>query len=93
MVTVRHVYVRGHGPTGRYSGSYPDQTLGEGAQHIGIWRAEGKTVYVYVYVYVYVDNDQNSAAPKDAAWLWNSARPRARAGTLSRATSDSKAIR
>lgn len=26
IVTARHVYVRGHGPTGRYHGKYPKAT-------------------------------------------------------------------
>jgi uncharacterized protein YecE (DUF72 family) len=63
IATARHVYVRGHGPTGRYKGSYSDATLGKWAQRIAGWHGEGRGVYVYF------DNDQKSAAPKDARRL------------------------
>ena len=63
VLTAGHVYVRGHGPTGRYHSSYPDKTLDAWAEHIASWRSERKSVYVYF------DNDQKSAAPKDAARL------------------------
>src|SRR4051794_21379535 len=51
------VYVRGHGPTGRYKGRYPEATLSVWARKIRSWRKSGKTVYVFF------DNDQKSAAP------------------------------
>lgn len=63
VVTARHVYVRGHGPTGRYKGSYPEAALKDWARHVRRWRGERRTVYVYF------DNDQKSAAPKDARRL------------------------
>jgi uncharacterized protein YecE (DUF72 family) len=63
QVTARHVYVRGHGPTGRYKGSYTDETLRKWARSIRTWIRDGRTVYVYF------DNDQKSAAPKDARRL------------------------
>jgi uncharacterized protein YecE (DUF72 family) len=63
IVTARHVYVRGHGPGGRYRGNYPEPTLRAWAEHIQSWRGANKTVYVYF------DNDQKSAAPKDAKRL------------------------
>jgi uncharacterized protein YecE (DUF72 family) len=63
VATARHVYVRGHGPTGRYKGSYPGRTLAKWAEHIGGWRGEGRDVYVFF------DNDQKSAAPRDATRL------------------------
>ena len=59
-VTARHVYVRGHGPTGRYKGHYPDKTLQDWAARIRAWRRQRRAVYVFF------DNDQKSAAPKDA---------------------------
>ena len=37
-VTARHVYLRGHGPDGRYKDHYPDKTLRTWARHIGNWR-------------------------------------------------------
>lgn len=41
------VYVRFHGPTGNYRGSYPDAHLLEYAGYIREWIAENKKVYVY----------------------------------------------
>ena len=59
-VTARHVYVRGHGPTGRYKGNYSDRTLRAWADAIAGWRRQRRLVFVYF------DNDQKSAAPADA---------------------------
>ncbi|OOQ61532.1 DUF72 domain-containing protein [Mucilaginibacter pedocola] len=41
------VYLRFHGPEGRYKGSYSDQVLHEYASYISEWLADGKTVYTY----------------------------------------------
>jgi uncharacterized protein YecE (DUF72 family) len=41
------VYVRFHGPTGNYRGSYTDNFLQEYAGYIREWLSENKTVYVY----------------------------------------------
>jgi uncharacterized protein YecE (DUF72 family) len=62
-VTAPHVYIRGHGPKGRYAGSYPSGTLRRWAEAIARWRGEGRDVLVYF------DNDQKAAAPKDAIRL------------------------
>ena len=62
-VTARHVYVRGHGPTGRYHGHYPEDTLKKWARDIRRWRRQRRDVYCFF------DNDQKSAAPKDAERL------------------------
>jgi uncharacterized protein YecE (DUF72 family) len=62
-VTARHVYVRGHGPTGQYRDNYPDRTLSSWAREISGWAREGRSVFVYF------DNDQKSAAPADAERL------------------------
>jgi len=62
-VTARHVYVRGHGPGGAYKGSYSDVELRRWARMIRKWRRGRRAVYVYF------DNDQKSAAPKDAQRL------------------------
>lgn len=62
-VTARHVYVRGHGPGGRYRGHYPDTTLQHWAKDIRKWKRQRR------HVYVYFDNDQKSAAPVDAMRL------------------------
>ena len=62
-VTARHVYIRGHGPGGRYKDNYPDATLRSWANDIRAWRRRGREVFVYF------DNDQKSAAPHDARRL------------------------
>jgi uncharacterized protein YecE (DUF72 family) len=62
-VTARHVYVRGHGPTGEYKDRYPLKTMRTWAAAIAEWKRKRLTVYCYF------DNDQKSAAPKDARRL------------------------
>jgi uncharacterized protein YecE (DUF72 family) len=59
-VTARHVYVRGHGPAGNYKGRYPKKTLERWSEGFVSWRRKRMTVYCYF------DNDQKTAAPKDA---------------------------
>jgi len=44
IVTARHVYVRGHGPGGRYRGSYAEPTLRAWADQIESRRNANKTV-------------------------------------------------
>ncbi len=61
--TADFVYIRGHGPGGRYKGHYPESTLTEWARRIRSWKRGGSDVYVYF------DNDQKSAAPADALKL------------------------
>jgi uncharacterized protein YecE (DUF72 family) len=63
LITAGHVYVRGHGPGGRYRGRYSPNTLAKWARLSEDMRRRGCTVYVYF------DNDQKSAAPMDAARL------------------------
>ena len=63
LATAKHVYLRGHGPTGAYKGHYSDTTLRKWAREIAAWRRQRRSVYVYF------DNDQKSAAPADAARL------------------------
>ncbi len=41
------IYVRFHGPTGNYRGSYSEDILSEYAGYISDWKEEGKKVYVY----------------------------------------------
>jgi uncharacterized protein YecE (DUF72 family) len=62
-VTADFVYVRGHGPTGRYAGRYGAQKLRDWARTIAKWKRKRLDVYCYF------DNDQKSAAPKDARQL------------------------
>jgi uncharacterized protein YecE (DUF72 family) len=60
--TADFVYIRGHGPGGRYRGRYTAPALERWASRIRVWRARHD-------VYVYFDNDQKSAAPADALKL------------------------
>jgi uncharacterized protein YecE (DUF72 family) len=61
--TADFVYVRGHGPGGRYSGHYKRAVLSDWAERIRGWKRRGCDVYVYF------DNDQKGAAPTDARRL------------------------
>ena len=61
--TADFVYVRGHGPDGRYAGHYGSDTLRTWAGRITSWKKQGCDVFVYF------DNDQKSAAPADALKL------------------------
>jgi uncharacterized protein YecE (DUF72 family) len=62
-VTADWVYVRLHGPGGRYQGCYSDDALGAWACDFLVWQREGKDVYCYF------DNDQAGYAAKDALRL------------------------
>ena len=64
--TADFVYVRGHGPTGRYRGRYSPRALEQWANRVRSWNRRGCDVFVYF------DNDQKSAAPLDAACLMQS---------------------
>jgi uncharacterized protein YecE (DUF72 family) len=61
--TADFVYIRGHGPGGRYKGHYRAKALAEWSHRIGSWKKQGCDVFVYF------DNDQKSAAPADALKL------------------------
>ncbi len=61
--TADFVYVRGHGPSGRYKGRYGADALADWARRIKSWKKQGCDVFVYF------DNDQKSAAPADALRL------------------------
>ncbi|MGH6671722.1 MAG: DUF72 domain-containing protein [Xanthobacteraceae bacterium] len=62
-VTAQHVYVRGHGPSGRYRDSYSPGTLRRWSDIIAAWNGQKRDVFVYF------DNDQKAAAPADAMRL------------------------
>jgi uncharacterized protein YecE (DUF72 family) len=62
-VTADHVYIRGHGPTGEYKDQYPPRKLRQWAETIQKWKRRRLEVFCYF------DNDQKSAAPKDARRL------------------------
>lgn len=61
--TAGWVYVRNHGPSGRYHGSYSDDALKDWARSIRGWRKAGCGVWCFF------DNDVKSAAPADAKRL------------------------
>ncbi len=61
--TASWVYIRGHGPGGRYHGRYGEAAFKDWAGHIQRWSAAGKDVYAYF------DNDIKAAAPADAEQL------------------------
>ena len=61
--TADFVYLRGHGPSGRYEGRYSSTTLTAWRKSILLWQRRNCDVYVYF------DNDQKSAAPMDALAL------------------------
>ena len=63
VATADHVYVRGHGPDGRYRDHYTDAVLRKCSEHAKSWQRQGRRVVVYF------DNDQKSAAPADARRL------------------------
>ncbi|ALI98261.1 DUF72 domain-containing protein [Rufibacter tibetensis] len=62
-VTANFVYIRLHGPEGKYDGSYSESTLQFWADHCRNWAQEGKDVYVYF------DNDMHGYAPFNAIRL------------------------
>ncbi len=62
-VTTDLVYVRLHGPGGKYQGSYSEQALLEWARRIRKWRREQRAVYIYF------DNDQAGYAAQNARRL------------------------
>src|SRR5581483_1127648 len=61
--TASFVYLRLHGSTGLYSGSYDDAAIAAWADRIAGWTATGNDVYAYF------DNDAEGNAPRDALRL------------------------
>lgn len=62
-VTSKWTYIRLHGTSGRYHGSYSDEALRDWANFISDCRAHGRDVWCFF------DNDMKSAAPGDAVRL------------------------
>lgn len=69
VATADFVYIRGHGPSGRYHGSYEDVTLADWARHTEEWRRQGRDVFCFF------DNDIKAAAPADAQRFSELTRP------------------
>lgn len=63
LETADFVYIRLHGPEGKYYGSYSDEALTTWADMAFAWEKEGKSVYFYF------DNDINGFAVGDAQRL------------------------
>lgn len=63
LTTADFIYIRLHGPGGKYEGSYSDETLSEWSDKCLKWKAEGKKVYIYF------DNDQAGYAAFNALRL------------------------
>lgn len=63
IVTADFIYVRLHGPSQAYSGSYPDSAILDWAKEAREWLEKGMDVYFYF------DNDEAGYAVKDALRL------------------------
>lgn len=59
-VTADFIYIRLHGPEGKYEGDYTKQKLSGWARFISNWQYKNKDVYIYF------DNDQKGYAVKNA---------------------------
>src|SRR5690606_31235364 len=64
-VTTDFVYIRLHGPDGKYEGKYDNKTLSSWSSDFRKWEKEG------IKVYCYFDNDQNAYAAENALTLNN----------------------
>ena len=62
-VTADFIYIRLHGPAGKYQGNYSKQTLSGWADFIQNWNKKGNDVYCYF------DNDEKAYAAKNALEL------------------------
>ncbi len=63
MITADFVYIRLHGPDGKYKGNYNKVLLSKWKKDIQKWNKEGKDVYCYF------DNDEKAYAPNNALKL------------------------
>lgn len=61
--TASFVYIRNHGASGHYHGSYCEEALADWAKTIRRWRTQGRGVWCFF------DNDVKSAAPCEAGRL------------------------
>ncbi len=63
VITSNVVFVRLHGPTGRYQGLYTEEALARWAGAFLTWAGQGKEIYCYF------NNDINAYAPRNARQL------------------------
>jgi uncharacterized protein YecE (DUF72 family) len=63
ITTADFIYIRLHGPEGKYNGSYSNQQLKEWAKRCRNWSKSGKEVFIYF------DNDQKGYAANNAQSL------------------------
>ena len=62
-ITADFIYIRLHGPDGKYQGNYSEKALSNWAGFISKWNKKGKEIYCYF------DNDQKGYAVKNALKL------------------------
>jgi uncharacterized protein YecE (DUF72 family) len=62
-LTADFTYIRFHGATGKYQGSYTDEMLNEWAERIRTWTTRVREIYVYF------NNDQGGHAVRNAQTL------------------------
>ena len=62
-VTADFIYIRLHGPAGKYQGQYSEDALADWAGFLKSWRNRVKALYCYF------DNDEAGYAPQDALRL------------------------
>lgn len=74
-VTTDFIYVRLHGPGGKYQGTYGDAALRRWARRIRAWSRYGKTVWFFF------DNDDSGYAAKDALRLRRMIEPKKKGGS------------
>ncbi len=65
VLTADWIYIRKHGPSGRYRGDYDLETLKSEGKKIKVFLQQGKDVYIFF------NNDFNGYAPKNASQLRN----------------------
>ncbi len=62
-ITADFIYIRLHGPAGKYAGQYSDEALAQWAGYFSRWIRDVKEIYCYF------DNDEAGYAAKDALRL------------------------
>jgi uncharacterized protein YecE (DUF72 family) len=62
-VTADFIYIRLHGPSGKYQGQYSEEALAGWAGFLRLWQKKVKALYCYF------DNDEAGYAAQDALRL------------------------